>query len=160
MSKLDWLCREPKYHAATAGDVFLEHWSAEADAADFERQWKLQRAFANALPEKRFLTLSYVGLARFPVPSGEAREVLNKSRLDLAPLSGGAAVVLPARGFVAATLRAILTGLMLIQKSKSPTEVFATLDEATHWLARHSRRLDEKTLATLARELLAAAVAR
>jgi hypothetical protein len=160
MPQLKWRASDEKYSAATVEDVFLEYWGGLAGAKDFQKQWDLQREFAGELRGKRFVLMSYIGMTSFTPPPADARDVLNRSRKDLAGHVAGAAVVMASRGFLAATLRAILAGLNRLQGGKSPSEVFASLEEACRWLAERPTQLDARSLEALAKEFVAAAEAR
>jgi hypothetical protein len=155
MAKLRWVATERTFAAATVEDLYLEYWYGHSEAQDFNRQGELQRAFVDELPGKRFVSLSYVGMSTFKPPGAEAREALMRNRRDLAARGGGTAIVLPSRGFLAATLRAILAGLNLVRGGGGPqAEIFSTVAEASGWLGERSKALVASAIETLANEFV------
>jgi hypothetical protein len=58
------------------------------------------------------------------------------------------ALVVPQRGFVGAAMRAAISGVLLVTRGRTPTKVFASLDEAARYLASE-RAVDDGVAAAL-----------
>lgn len=98
-----------------------------------------QRALLEALGDGRILALTIVGPRATMLISGEARkeaEALAKSgRTTLIAL----AQVVEGEGFMAATARAVISGVQLAVRNPYPTKVFGRVDEACPWMEERLR---------------------
>jgi len=69
------------------------------------------------------------GMPKIPTP--EARDLAG--RYNERSRMSSIAVVLDGEGFWASAARGFLTTVLFLQRSKAPTQLFRTLDEALHW---------------------------
>jgi hypothetical protein len=68
------------------------------------------------------------------MPSPAARAQLSALVADVAARTRGIALVQEGDGFRAATVRAVMTGLMLVARNAVPHKIFRTVDEGEAWL--------------------------
>jgi hypothetical protein len=69
------------------------------------------------------------GMPKIPTP--EARDLA--ARYNERSRMSSIAVVLDGEGFWASAARGFLTTVLFLQRSKAPTQLFRTLDEALYW---------------------------
>jgi hypothetical protein len=155
MTNINWLERDKGYSAATIDNLYLEYWNREALPADYQRQFDLQRAFVDSLPERRFIALTYVGLVRFKALSKESNAILAKSRAELTPHSIATAIVMPQKGFASAMLRGIVAGMSLLSPNASPSEVFSNIADASVWLAERDPKRESTSIERAATAFIA-----
>ena len=86
----------------------------------------------------------------------EMRTVMKKFSDDVSGKFHAAAIIIASRGFGTAMLRALVSGVLAVIPKKTPTKVFATVEEACAWVA--TRFADIPDIKTVLRELAARAV--
>jgi hypothetical protein len=99
-----------------------------------------QRALVKATADQRIAVLTVLEDESGAMPSGPARkeaEAVAKSVRDAVAVQ---AQVVEGDGFVAASIRALLTGITLAIRAPYPNKVFKTLDEALPWFEAQLRR--------------------
>ncbi|MCX4242687.1 hypothetical protein [Paraliomyxa miuraensis] len=98
-----------------------------------------QRTLTDSFDERRIVALTIVGPRATMLLSGEARkeaEVQAKvGRETLIAL----ALVVEGEGFIAATARAVISGVQLAVRNPYPTKVFAIVDDARLWIEERLR---------------------
>jgi hypothetical protein len=133
--------------AATWGGVFFEVWRSNAQPEHFRVLGKLQLAYATAQPDGKMALVSIVRMTNIAGFDRAARQELEVRSRVLNPRLRASAVVLPASGFAASLVRGVLTGVMMVSRSKVPNKVGATTGEVFDWLAPHLPRADRPILA-------------
>src|SRR5262249_241936 len=68
-------------------------------------------------------------------PSAEVRQRIARDMKHYENVTRAIAVVYEAKGFLAATVRAIVTGLQAMSRQRAPLKVFATVADACLWLS-------------------------
>src|SRR5689334_22983112 len=96
------------------------------------------RAAAKQLAAKRLGALATVVVVEpaASMPDADARKEIAGMVDDQAKRMVAAALVHEGRGFRAAAVRAVMTGMMSMARHPFPHEVVATVTEACTWLAR------------------------
>lgn len=121
----------PRYALGTFGPVLLQLWQLATPDEGARRARILARGL-RADGHTRTATLIVVPESSV-MPSAEAREQLSNMPTDL-PGCAGLALVREGEGFRAATVRAIMTGMMSFER-RAPFKIFAGRGEACAWLA-------------------------
>lgn len=80
--------------------------------------------------KQKFHALVIAGAEVNSMPDAEARESLERGIKDLEPVYASTTIVIEHRGFIAASLRAMLTGVHLIVRPPYPFKVVAYRAEA------------------------------
>jgi hypothetical protein len=152
MSNLQMLALGKVYSAATYDQLYLDHWVGVSQTADFKQQWELQRDHIARLPDKRTLLFSYVPITKFKAPDAESRAVMNERMKDIGHNLIASAIVMPQKGFGAATVRSIVAGLTMLARQEVPTQVFSDLAASYEWLGRYG--MSSATIASAASEFI------
>lgn len=92
-----------------------------------------------AKTEKNILVMAVLG-ANVPPPDGEVREILSQQLAKIDDRVRAVANVIEGQGFRAATVRAVLTGMSLVLRTKRPEKVCNSVEEAGLFVASHSDR--------------------
>lgn len=120
--------------------VFINRWRTVATLERLVVLGEHQRALVQATADKRIAVLTVLEDKSGAMPSGPARkeaEAVAKSVREAVALQ---AQVVEGDGFVAASIRALLTGITLAIRAPYPNKVFKTLDEALPWVEEQLRR--------------------
>jgi hypothetical protein len=113
--------------------VFINRWRTVATLERLVVHGEHQRALVKATADRRIAVLTVLEDESGAMPSGPARkeaEAVAKSVRDAVAVQ---AQVVEGGGFVAASIRALLTGITLAIRAPYPNKVFKTLDEALPW---------------------------
>jgi hypothetical protein len=86
------------------------------------------------------------------VPDSPTRAALAQALRETEKYYASVSIALLCEGFVAASVRATLTGLHLLVRPPYPVKIFGTLPEATTFLERQARGLDVGLLVQAARK--------
>ena len=132
-----------EYAVASWGPVFICIWEKNTPPEGVERAL----ALANSLrPGSKIATMVVIPEGS-PMPEPAAREKLQQLMSDLDARSVGTAMVQEGSGFRAAAVRAVLTGVHFVSRSKAPCQIFDTVESASHWLdGLLGQRLDGRHL--------------
>ena len=122
------------YLHAAVGPVFLLVWRGETTSAGVNATEIAMEKMAKMSGE-RFGLLTVVE-PNAPLPPGEVRDQL-AALLGRLPWITASAVVFEGKGFRAAAVRSVVTGLTLLAKQGYPHKVFATTEEGTSWLLQN-----------------------
>lgn len=132
-------------HAVATGDSsMLCLWRGETTHQAVLQLHSITSSLTKRTPNKiGYLTVVERGAA---MPSGVVRDELAKVLRGVGPRVACSALVFEGGGFLAATVRAITTTLNQVARQPFPHRVFATVSEASTWMASLSPELNEKGL--------------
>jgi len=114
--------------------VFINRWRTVATQERLVVLGEQQRALVQATDDKRIAVVTVLADKSGSMPSGPARkeaEVVAKSVRDAVIVQ---AQVVEGDGFVAASIRALITGISLAIRAPYPNKVFKTVEEALPWV--------------------------
>jgi hypothetical protein len=144
---------------ATWSRVFINRWRTVATLERLLILGEHQHALIASTGDRRIAVLTTLEDRSGLMPNGPARkeaEAIARSTRDAVILQ---AQVLVGDGFVAASIRALLTGVMLAIRAPFPNRVFKTVDEALPWIEDTLRKAghpqDAEGVATAVRGLTA-----
>lgn len=112
-----------------------------------------QRALTDSFDDRRIFALTIVGPRAAMLISGDARREAEVLALAGRDTLIGLAQVVEGEGFIAATARAVISGVQLAVRTPYPTKVFGRVEDARPWM---EERLRAAGHATVASELRAA----
>jgi hypothetical protein len=72
-----------------------------------------------------------------PAPDGISRSALQAMLRDKSDIIACSSVVSPGVGFRAASVRALITGLVMLARPKFPHVIHATIEDTARWHAEH-----------------------
>jgi hypothetical protein len=122
---------------ATWSRVFISRWRAAATKEQLVILCEHQLALIEAVGDRRIAVITVLEDKTGLMPSSDARkeaEAVAKATRDAVMLQ---AQIVEGEGFVAATFRALLTGVMLAIRAPYPNKVFRTVDDAMPWIEEH-----------------------
>lgn len=125
---------------ATWSRVFINRWRTVATLERLLILGEHQHALIKATGDHRIAVLTALEDKSGLMPNGPARkeaEAIARSTRDAVLLQ---AQVIEGDGFVAASIRALLTGVMLAIRAPFPNKVFKTVEEALPWVEEHLRK--------------------
>lgn len=128
---IEILAATDDYLHAAVGPVFLLVWRGETTSAGVNATEAAMEKMAK-MSGDRFGLLTVVE-PNAPLPPGEVRDQL-AALLGRLPWITASAVVFEGKGFRAAAVRSVVTGLTLLAKQPYPHKVFGTTEEGTQWL--------------------------
>jgi hypothetical protein len=149
--------REPALVAASWRELFFVLWLGPSGSNGPEMVRAVvsqQRALVRRLRGRKMAKLSLVS-SSVTLPDAKTRQAVDASR-DLDPYTKAEVVILPASGFVRATVRSLIAGIMLVRPPPCPTTILDGLDAAFAWMAP---RLDPDAGQAITPATLAAAYA-
>lgn len=120
--------------------VFINRWRTAATAPQLVRLHRHQRALIDAVGDRRIAVLTVLEDRSGLMPSSEAREQARRIAQDTRDAIFVQAQVVEGDGFVSATFRALLAGVMLAVRAPYPFRVFRSVTEALPWLEEHLER--------------------
>jgi hypothetical protein len=125
---------------ATWSRVFVNRWRTVATLERLVVLGKHQRALVQAMDDRRIAVVTVLEDKSGAMPSSPARkeaEAVAKSVREAVIVQ---AQVVEGDGFVAASIRALLTGISLAIRAPYPNKVFRTVDEALPWVEEQLRK--------------------
>jgi hypothetical protein len=114
--------------------VFFNRWRTTATQERLVVVGEQQRALVEATSDKRIAVVTVLEDKSGAMPSGPARkeaEAVAKSVREAVIVQ---AQVVEGDGFVAASIRALISGISLAIRAPYPNKVFKTVDEALPWV--------------------------
>jgi hypothetical protein len=114
--------------------VFFNRWRTTATQERLVVLGEQQRALVQATADKRIAVVTVLEDKSGTMPSGPARkeaEAVAKSVREAVIVQ---AQVVEGDGFVAASIRALISGISLAIRAPYPNKVFKTVDEALPWV--------------------------
>lgn len=114
--------------------VFINRWRSVATQERLAILCEHQLALVDATPDRRIAVVTTLVDRSGLMPNAAARkeaELVAKKVREFVVLQ---AQVVEGDGFVAASIRAILTGVMLAIRAPYPNRVFKTVDDALPWV--------------------------
>ena len=114
--------------------VFINRWRTAATQERVVVLGEHQRALVQAMNDKRIAVVTVLEDKSGTMPSGPARkeaEAVAKSVREAVIVQ---AQVVEGDGFVAASIRALISGISLAIRAPYPNKVFKTVDEALPWV--------------------------
>lgn len=128
--------------AAIHRNVYITAWWGETTVARLRRVGEIGHELARKWP-KGFVALALIHSKNAPSLPPDVRAEAQKLSREPAENMRAIAQVIYGSGFVAAAVRSIATGMVLLQRSKKPTKIFGTLENAATWLVPHMNALPE-----------------
>ncbi|MEM7153733.1 MAG: hypothetical protein AAF799_12875 [Myxococcota bacterium] len=131
-AELHFMHDEPAFVVASWRHVLITVFWRRACVADLERLEQLQEVI-----KREFGHFASLSVMLVPILSKIDEEARKKSGA-MAKANGttmlGAAVVVGDSGLRATIMRSLLTGIMLLGRTASPTKPFSNVPDATQWL--------------------------
>lgn len=122
----------PTARFGAAGSLMVAHYSGRTTTAVLEELDRQQEALAKRYP--RLSTLTLIGQAGMERPEEQVRERSLALGKKYEEVVRGSAIVVTTRGIGAVMVRTFLSAFFLLNKSKMPMKVFASVGEALKWL--------------------------
>lgn len=125
---------------ATWSRVFINRWRTVASQERLAILGQHQRALVDATDDRRIAVIVTLEDKTGLMPNAAARkeaELVAKSVRDAVIVQ---AQIVEGEGFVAASMRALLTGVMLAIRAPYPNKVFKTVEDALPWVEGQLRR--------------------
>ena len=117
--------------------VLFQIWRGAATPSTMREVCDLELDYAKKQPRKKFALVSIVRVPSYRDFGSESRHELEKRMQKVDPFLLASVVLLPTQSLGAAIVRAIITGLALLNRSSIPSTVTGSADEACSWLALH-----------------------
>ena len=127
--------------AAIHRNVYITAWWGETTVARLKRVGEIQNELARKWP-KGFVALALIRSSNVNMPA-DVRAEAEKLTKAPAPNLKAIAQVIAGTGFAAAAIRSVATGMRIISRSKTPSKIFDTLDNASTWLVPKTNELPE-----------------
>ena len=138
--ELRWLSVTPGLASAAFGPLAISVWTSAPTLEHASTAATLLASLGKVQP--KLLVLAVLG-PNTPPPDGAVREILAHQLTRLGAQIAAVANVVEGQGFRAATMRAVLTGMVLVIRPTYPQRACATIEEAAGFLAERSdTRLD------------------
>ena len=128
--------------AAIHRNIYLTAWWGETTVARLRRVGEIGHELARQWP-KGFVALALIHSKNAPSLPPDVRAEAQKLSREPAANMRAIAQVIYGSGFVAAAVRSIATGMVLLSRSRKPTKIFGTLERASTWLVPHVNALPE-----------------
>ena len=137
------------------GPLAISVWAAPPTTEHAEAAVRLLATLART--QKRVLIVAVLGPGT-QHPSGAAREMLSGQLAKMGGQIAAAASVFETEGFRAATLRAVVTGILFVVRPGYPQRACANIGDAAVWLSEHAEgRMDAARIDTAIRGVRARA---
>jgi hypothetical protein len=134
--RLEQVTRLPGFACGVVGPLALSVWDGVATPVHARAAASLLASLAKT--EKGMLVMAVLG-PNNPPPDGEVRDILAQELTKCDDRIRAVAQTIEGQGFRAATLRAVLTGMSLVLRTKRPEKVCSSVEEAAQFLAPHSQ---------------------
>jgi hypothetical protein len=145
----DIVHEDDEVRIATWSIVLASRWHATPSKQKLELLGRQQRALAESTVDRRIVVLTVLASGAGLMLTNEARNAAEAVAKAGREYVAGLAQVVEGEGFMAATARAVMSGIQLAVRARYPTKVFGTVDEALPWVAEllrkagHERDADE-----------------
>jgi len=126
----DRMVRIAAYHS-----VLMHVWLGTATPDAMREVCELELEFAKQQRDRKYALISVVRLPNITGFGADARRELEIRMQKIEPFLGASVTLLPTHSLAASIVRAIITGLSLVARSRAPNTVVATVEEACAWLA-------------------------
>lgn len=118
-------------------DLLVYHWLGPASAELHRRSNDVIARLAAARADGKIAILTVVDAPRITLPDAAMRREIASAVTRLEGSKKAEALVVRTEGMVAAAVRSITAGAMLLRTTPSPTRVAATVQDACTWLASY-----------------------
>jgi len=125
------LHQSPRVVIATWRDILISIWRANVEVADMKPAQRGQAELMARYPRYGNLALAEKGALRM---SSEARHEAARITEAGKASTGAVALVIALEGFAGAAVRAAVTGVHILSRSKIPQKSFDQVAPAAHWL--------------------------
>jgi hypothetical protein len=116
---------------AALGPYCLGYWRGLPDVESFRHMHTQVTAWSAPLPH--FVAVNVVRVRSLTSVSDELRKEMARVQDSFAGKQLGLATVIAERGFVAAAVRAVTSGVQLLSRGAFPQRVFSSVDDGTAW---------------------------
>jgi hypothetical protein len=123
--------RLPGFRVGTVGPLIVTVFEHSATVERLTLLDRVQGEFLAAAPRMYAMNIIVGDLV---APAGEVREVSAKLQAKYNATTVASATVLAVKGLAAVIARGFLASLALVARGSTPTQVFKSVFEATHWL--------------------------
>jgi hypothetical protein len=130
--KLEHVATSTGFAAGGLGPLAVSIWEGISTPEKARAAASLLARMANTEPS--LLVLAVLG-PDVPPPDGEVREILTRQLRESGDRVCAMANVIEGRGFRAATVRAVLTGMSLVLRTQRPDRVCDSVEEGASFLA-------------------------
>lgn len=120
---------------AEDGDLLLQHWHGSAHHADVLASFQAHQRMIAKLPERKVWMLA-VADAPPGLPDERTRRAFADTAKNTADQVHAQAIVIRAKGFMAAAVRSLVTTSFALTAGSHPRKVFADTDRAAEWLCQ------------------------
>jgi len=129
------MIRDSGLVAASWRDLNVFHWRGKSSLAQLKACNELNLRAATAQADKKIAILTVVSAPEITFPDAEMRRELEEGQSRLAESKKAETVVIQTQGFVAAAVRGIVAGSMLLKRTPTPTRLAGSVHEACTWIA-------------------------
>ncbi|MDP3275652.1 MAG: hypothetical protein Q8Q09_10690 [Deltaproteobacteria bacterium] len=116
---------------ATAGDLIVVRWRAKLELESSRRAMQAVEVGSTKSKRTAMIVVSDRGVG---APESAIRDELSKGLTQMNDRFSAGAIVVSDEGFVAASVRAALTGMILVVRQPYPLKIVTTLAEAVVFL--------------------------
>lgn len=134
--RVEQITRLPGFACGAVGPIAISVWDGPATTTHARAAAALLASVHRA--EKSMLVLAVLG-PNNPPPDGEVRDIIAQQVTKCEDRIRAVSQVIEGQGFRAATIRAVLTGMSLVLRTKRPEKVCNTVEEAASFLAPHTQ---------------------
>jgi hypothetical protein len=121
--------------AASWRDVFFIVWQGAAGVDVLRTVVAHELSYVRRLRGRKLAVMTVIPSTTLQLPDAATREVMDGARRELNPVTKAYAIVLPTTGFTTAAIRAMVGGMMLLQRPTYPAKVLEGLQAAFAWMA-------------------------
>jgi hypothetical protein len=121
--------------AASWRDLNVFHWRGRSSIDQLKACNEFNARAAAAQTDKKVAILTVVSAPEITLPDAEMRRELEDGQVRLADSKKAETLVIETQGFVAAAVRGIVAGSMLLKKTRIPTRLAPSVHEACTWIA-------------------------
>lgn len=125
----------------TWGRVFVNRWVSPAQVVLLQRLAMAQAELIESVPDRRIAVFTVLAQNSTRLPSSDARKEAERIAKTYGPSIGTQAQVIEGNGFIAATARALLTGVNVAARVPYPVKVFAGAENSVPWFTDQLRTL-------------------
>lgn len=121
-------------------DVFAIRWIADSGEDHVRRMISEHTRFVDERPPNTTLALTHVDMENVKPPDDRTRKLIAAYDDGMHARLRASATVIAARGFGGVVVRGIMSGLALVNRRKTPQDIFSDPRDALAFLQKHAAR--------------------
>lgn len=119
-------------------DVFVMRWISPSDEPYVRRMVQEHTRFVDSRPEGTTMALTHVDMVNVKPPDEPTRRLIGQYDEAMHGRLRASATVIAAGGFGGVVVRGIMSGLALVNRRKTPQDVFALPRDGIAFLTKHA----------------------